>query len=189
MDEHHLPGLYMLWQDSINPLSERVVLSCEYTTRCYVDRDEEHLKKLWTSSDWDWDEEHWQEYKNLILPDGLYLIFFNDGMLVATAGAVHNPSARYYFPFGGELANLLVHPDHRQKGLGTALSIHVLQRLVSAGYTSIRVCVQGFRLAAIKTYFKVGFMPFMHQDEVFSRWRSICEQIEVPFCPNDWPSA
>ena len=188
-DECQLPGLYMLWEGDLNAIQKPITFSREYSLRCYEEGDEELLKELWAVADWTWDEEHWEEYRNIILPEGLFLVFSNDENLVATAGAVHNPLARYYFPFGGELGNLLVHPEHRQRGLGVNLSIRVVQRLLSAGYASIRVCAQGFRLAAIKTYLSAGFMPFVHQDDVLPRWKSICEQIGVPYHPDNWPSA
>src|SRR5205085_8041316 len=105
-----------------------------------------------------------------------------------TAGAVHNPNpGRYYFPFGGELGYLIVHPEHRGKRLGYQVSAMVIERFISAGYESIRVCVQGFRLAAIKTYLRLGFVPFLHTEDIRLRWQQICEQIDWPFEPGKWP--
>jgi mycothiol synthase len=134
--------------------------------------------------------EEWMSYKDKLLPDGLFLIDHIDTKrLVATAGAVHNPNpGRYYFPFGGELGYLMVHPQHRKQGLGQIISWMVVQRLLSAGYKSIRVGVQGFRLAAIKTYLKVGFVPFLYQEDLYLKWERICEQIDWPYVPDKWPN-
>jgi mycothiol synthase len=40
---------------------------------------------------------------------------------VGTISAVHNPSAtRFYFPGNGELGYLVVAPEYRRRGLGSA---------------------------------------------------------------------
>ncbi len=108
---------------------------------------------------------------------------------VGTAGAIHNPrGGRYYFPFGGALAYLIVHPDHRGHGLGMVLSNRVVRHLRSVGYEHIWVGVQGFRLPAIKTYLKRGFVPFLHQDGRSERWQRICTQLGWPYTPERWPT-
>jgi mycothiol synthase len=135
------------------------------------------------------DEQEWKDYKDRMLPGGLFLIIHSrTGSLAATAGATHNPNpGRYYFPFGGELGYLIVHPVHRGKQLGRAVSALVVQRFISAGYENIRVCVQGFRAPAIKTYLKLGFVPFLYKDDICLRWQRICEQLDWPFEPDKWP--
>jgi hypothetical protein len=54
----------------------------------------------------------------------------------------------------------------------------------AAGYDPIWTGVQGFRLAAIKTYLKTGFIPFLHRDGLLERWQRICEQIGWPYTPD-----
>jgi mycothiol synthase len=188
-DEHKLPCLYLLWPGDRLSVPPRVEIPEGYGARPYVDGDDDALRQLIGSEGWGMSDEEWQDYKDRILPHGLFLIQRADtGSLAATAGAVHNPNpGRYYFLFGGELGYLLVHPEHRGMRLGQAVSALVVGRFLSAGYESIRVCVQGFRLAAIKTYLNVGFVPFLHSEEVALRWRRICEQIGRPFEPGAWP--
>ena len=66
---------------------------------------------------------YWQDYLERVLPHGLFMLWHTtSNAAVATAGAIHNPrGSRYYFPFGGELAYLIVHPEHRGHGLGIVL--------------------------------------------------------------------
>ena len=108
--------------------------------------------------------------------------------LVGTAGAIHNPrGGRYHFPFGGEVAYLVIAPPHRGHGLGAVLTAHVIQRLHVAGYEHFWLGVQGFRLPASKPYFKLGFVPFLHQDGLVERWQRICGQIHWGYTPDEWP--
>ena len=188
-DEHKLPCLYLLWPDYLLSAPPRAEMPGGYVSRSYAAGDDVALRHLLDSEGWGMADDEWQEYKDSVLPGGLFLIFHAaTGVLAATAGAVHNPNpGRYYFPFGGELGYLIVHPQHRGKRLGRAVSAMVLQRFISAGYECIRVCVQGFRLPAIKTYLGLGFVPFLHTEDVCLRWQRICEQIGWPFKPEEWP--
>jgi mycothiol synthase len=134
-------------------------------------------------------EQEWCDYRDSLLPKGLFLIeHITSACVVATAGAVHNPRpGRYYFPFGGELGYLMVKPEHRRRGLGGAVCAAVVRRFLSAGYESIRVCVQEHRLTAIRTYLRLGFEPFLHSQEVEKRWRQVYRMMSMPFTPELWP--
>ncbi len=191
LDERKLPGLYLLWPAHLSAGPPRADAPAGYAARPYAEGDDEALRRLLEPEGWASTEEAWRDYKDRILPRGLFLIAHADtGDAVATAGAVHNPSpGRYYFPFGGELGNLFVHPGHRGRGLGRLASALVVGRFISAGYESIRVGVQGFRLAAIKTYLRLGFVPFLHAEDLRPRWERICGQLGWPFEPERWPRA
>jgi len=189
LDEHKLPGLYMLWLASLFPKPPDLETPLGYNVRTYIETDDSDLIELLSIDGGIMTDEKWRDYKDKILPEGLFLIHHTDtNRLVATAGAVHNPNpGRYYFPFGGELGYLIVHPEHRKRGLGQIVSSLVVQRFLSAGYKSIRVGVQGFRLAAIKTYLKVGFVPFLHHKDLYLRWERICMEMNWPYEPEKWP--
>lgn len=190
-DEHNLPCLYLLWPGYLLSEPPHAEIPVEYASRPYIEGDEITLRHLLESEGWGVTDQEWQDYKNRILPNGLFLISHADAdVLVATAGAAHNPNpGRYYFPFGGELGYLIVHPEHRGKRLGAVVSAMVVQRFISAGYESVRVCVQGFRLAAIKTYLRLGFVPFLHGEDIYLRWQKICERLDWPFEPDRWPKS
>jgi mycothiol synthase len=160
-----------------------------YALRVYQDADDQQLLDLLSSDGEPMGEAGWQEYRNKLLPNGLFLIEdLRDARLIATAGAVHNPNpGRYYFPFGGELGYLIVAQDRRRQGLGTAVCSAVVRRLRSAGYENIRVCVQEHRLPAIRTYLQLGFEPFLHSVEVEQRWQRVFDTLNLPFTPQAWP--
>ena len=191
LDERELPGLYLLWPGhrlSVPPRADNVA---GYRSRNYAAGDDGALRRLLGQENWVATDEAWRDYKDRILPNGLFLILHaGTGTPVATPGAVHNPNpGRYYFPFGGELGNLIVHPEHRGKQLGRLASALVVGRFILAGYESIRVSVQGFRLAAVKTYLRLGFVPFLHAEDVRLRWGRICEQVGWPCEAERWPTA
>jgi mycothiol synthase len=188
-DERNLPGLYMLWPRHLLSRPPDVDLPSGYAVRPYQDGDEAAYRALLSTDGWSMTDPQWDDYRDRLLPNGLFLIVHaGRGALVATAGAIHNPNpGRYYFPFGGELGMLTVRPDHRGRGLGRAASALAVRRLLAAGYESIRVGVQGFRLPALKTYLKLGFVPFLHHDGLPPRWQRICEQLDWPYTPAQWP--
>jgi mycothiol synthase len=161
-----------------------------YTLRTYRECDEPSLLNLLGSDDESMTEKEWHQYRNMLLPNGLFLVEANHSSdLVGTAGAVHNPNpGRYYFPFGGELGYLMVARDHRKQGLGVAVCAAVVGRFLSAGYENIRVCVQEHRLPAIRLYLNLGFQPFLHSTQVEKRWLRVCELLSVSYKPDLWPS-
>jgi mycothiol synthase len=190
IDEHQLPGLYMLWPASRFPNPLHLSAPPGYDVRTYRQGDDADLLELLSIDGERMTNEQWKEYKDKILPNGLYLVYQTaTNRLVATAGALHNPNpGRYYFPFGSELGYLIVHTEHRGQGLGRFVSALVVDRLLSAGYESIRVGVQGFRLPAIKIYLQGGFAPFLHHEDLYLRWERICRQLNWPYQPEEWPT-
>ena len=181
------PCLYMLWRGDMRDVSESRV-AAGYTLRTYRDDDNQNLLELLGSDGETMDQSAWQQYRDMLLPNGLFLVQDRFNSLVATAGAVHNPNpGRHYFPFGGELGYLIVAQTHRQCGLGRAVCLAVVRRLLSAGYDSIRVCVQEHREPAIRTYLNIEFEPFLHSPEIEERWKRICEQLQIDFTPERWP--
>ncbi len=187
--EYQLPASYMLWSSDREPLSASIRMPHGYEIRPYQWGDELQLHPLFITEGWPIDATQWQDYLDHILPNGLFVLWDNaQHQVIGTAGAIHNPrGGRYYFPFGGEVAYLVVHPQHRGHGLGAVLTAYVLQRLQAACYHHIWLGVQGFRLPAIKTYLKLGFVPLLHQEGLADRWQRICEQLHWPYTPDAWP--
>lgn len=188
--EQTRPALYMLWSHSAIAAPFSTSIPNNYDLRPYQEGDRRLLASLFAEEGWNVDDAEWREYLDRVLPNGLFILWHTaSSQLVGTAGAIHNPrGGRYYFPFGGALGYLVVHPEHRGCGLGKVLSALVVQRLLAAEYRNIWVGVQGFRLPAIKTYLKLGFVPFLHQGGLAERWQRICEQIGWPYTPDAWPT-
>jgi hypothetical protein len=93
----------------------------------------------------------------------------------------------YYDTYTSFPAGTVPNDELPRRGLGYLVSALVVQRFLVAGYTSIRVAVQEHRVPAIKTYLKAGFLPFIHQEDLLARWQRVCEQVSLPFTPEQWP--
>ncbi len=184
-----LPCMYLVWPRALlaGPLNYSVPAG--YSIRPYREGDDEPIRQL-LATEWPRDSDaHWKGYKDRILPNGLFVALDSrTNTIIATAGAVHNPvSGRYYFPFGGELGDMVVHPEHRGKKLGAAISAVVVRRFLAAGYENIWVCVQDARLPAAATYLKLGFVPFLHDESLAPRWAAVCGQLGWAYTPDEWP--
>ena len=107
--------------------------------------------------------------------------------IVATAMCQHNYSGQS--PFTGDVGWVACHPDHRGKGLGLALCARVIQRFLEAGYTAIQLHTEYFRLPAIKTYLRIGFVPLINSSEVSSLWQEACTRLDWPFTPETWAAS
>ena len=71
-------------------------------------------------------------------------------------------------------------PDHSGQGLGFALSARVVNRFVAAGYRLIHLHTEEFRLAAIKTYLKLGFEPWMDGPDSTAQWARVLDLLNRP---------
>jgi mycothiol synthase len=80
-------------------------------------------------------------------------------------------------------------PVHAGKGLGLAVSASVIVRFIEEGFHKIHLYTEDDRLAALKTYLKLGFMPTLYTPEMPDRWRAICQQLRWPFTPDVWVSS
>ena len=92
------------------------------------------------------------------------------GRPIATASARLRPDR---FPGSGYLHWVAVDPDHRGRRLGFFLSLAVLHTFETLGCADALLETQDHRLAAIKTYLTLGFLP-EYQDETHrERWKAI----------------
>ena len=179
--------LHMLLSEAVLANPPQRGVPAGYRLRAYCAGDEEAYIALMRSAGFaGWGGEALQTALQRALPDGIF--FLEDvrtGRLVSTAGAFHRPQDLH--PFGGELGWVATSPDHTGKGLGTAACAAVIERFRSAGYTRVYLQTDDWRLAAVRLYFRLGFVPFLYAPEMADRWRSICGKIGRPFTPRRWP--
>jgi mycothiol synthase len=108
-----------------------------------------------------WNAERLRSWITRIPPESWFMALDGQsGGIVASAMGLHDHSDRH--PFGAELGRVAVDPDHRRKGLGTAVCASVTTRLIQAGYRDIHLYTEDFRLAALALYLKLGYQPFIH---------------------------
>ena len=116
------------------------------------------------------------------LPDGIFVVLHRaSDRLVATAMAAHRPTPLH--PFGGELGWTAAHPEHTGKHLGQVVCAAATARLIRAGYRHIYLKTDDWRLAAIKTYLRVGYAPLPYAPGMVERWQAVCAQLAMPYEP------
>lgn len=84
---------------------------------------------------------------------GVYHGAYRNGELVAIAGT-HAISARHQIAVIG---NVFTHPDHRGRGLGTAVTGAVARALIEQGARDVALNVREDNLPAISAYRRIGF--------------------------------
>jgi len=175
MDER--PQLRMVWPAERLGSVPVPVPAAGYTVRTYRPGDEPRFYELMALAGWPgWDGERLSYSLNRILPDGWYVaVHTASGTVVASAMALHNYKGTY--PFWGELGWLAADPDHSGRGLGMAVSACVVRRFVAAGYRLIHLHTEEFRLAAIKTYLKLGFESWMGSPDSEAQWARVLDRL------------
>ncbi len=121
------------------------------------------------------------------VPGGFFVAeSLETGEMVASAAAAIFPRERH--PEGASLQWLMVHPEHRGKGLGMLVSAAATKRLADLGFRRSYLLTQDPRVAAIAIYFKLGWRPSLYQDEMHDRWRAVCRRLERDVTPGEWPA-
>lgn len=92
-----------------------------------------------------------------------------DGKPVATACMQINEDQ----PQQAELGYVAVVPEYRGHGLGRTISMVVLDYINKQGFRACFLRTDDHRLAAIKTYLRLGFEPDMSHDSYPARWESL----------------
>ncbi|MEC7841984.1 MAG: GNAT family N-acetyltransferase [Candidatus Latescibacterota bacterium] len=98
-----------------------------------------------------------------------------DGRLVAATFA----SQRSRDPLAGALDFVVCHPEHRGRRLGLIVCAAAIEHLADQGYATISLQTDDWRLAAIKTYFNLGFEPVMTRIDMPDRWLKVIQQLHL----------
>jgi GNAT superfamily N-acetyltransferase len=152
-----------------------------YSLRTFRTGDEEAYISLMKLAGFSyWGPDHLKNVLKTALPEGVFFIVHDATQkIVATTVATHNPTPLH--PFGGELGWVAGDPEHKGKGLGYITCAAVTKRYLDAGYSDIYLLTDDFRLPALKTYLKLGWIPYLHLPEMQGRWEKICEQLKINF--------
>ena len=162
-----------------------VVIPGDVLMRSYRPGDERSFYELMKLADFgEWGDERLARWISRIPPKCWFMILSPNDEIVATAMGLHNHT--HYQPFGGELGWVAVRPDFRRKGLGKAVSLAVIQRLISAGYENIHLYTEDYRTAALRLYLSLGFEPYLYDPGMSDRWRQVCAAVDRPFTPKQW---
>jgi mycothiol synthase len=99
--------------------------------------------------------------------EGIYFITKNN-QPVGTSCVFFHPSDHGDIP---ELGWVAVHPAQRGRGLGLLLCQAALCFVRDRGYRYMYLKTEDFRLAAIKTYLRLGFEPELTDPSHVLRWQ------------------
>jgi mycothiol synthase len=174
----------MIWPESRLGSPPPVALPPGYDCRPYEPGDESAFFRVMSLAGFAaWGDEQLAPWLPRILPDGWFFVVDRaSGEPVATAMACHNPAPLH--PFGGELGWVAGDPAHAGKGLGLAVCAAVTARFLSAGYRRIYLKTDDHRLPAMKTYLKLGFVPFLFAAGMEERWAAVYEALGWAFEPD-----
>lgn len=178
--------LQMIWPAYLLGAPPAPRLPAGYHLRGYRAGDEPRFCELMALAGWPgWDAERLRPWLARIIPGGWMLaVHTASETIVATAMALHDHSDQH--PFGGELGWVAADPAHHGWGLGQAVSAAVTARLIAAGYRNIHLYTEHWRLAALKSYLRLGYAPLLHTPAMPARWEAICAQLGWPFRPAEW---
>ncbi len=159
-----------------------------YGVRAYRPGDEARFYGLMALAGWPgWDDAKLKPYLARTLPGAWFFAVQEESdLIVASAMGIHDHSEQH--PFGGELGWVAGDPAYAGKGLGRAACGAVTARLLSIGYRDIHLYTDDWRLPAIKTYLKLGYVPFLCGPDMPARWQALCGQLGWPFTPECWPT-
>lgn len=178
--------LQMIWPERLLARPPVVHPPAGYLLRTYRPGDEPRFFEVMALAGWPgWDDGKLHPWQARIPPDCWFMAVHEEsGQIAATAMGLDDPSEQH--PAGGELGWVAGDPAHAGRGLGLAVCAAVTARLIALGYRDIHLYTEHWRLAALKTYLELGYVPFLCTPEMPERWRAICEQLGWPFIPKTW---
>jgi mycothiol synthase len=152
--------LQMVWPEHMLDLPAAVKLPAGYSLRTYRPGDDSRFYELMELAGWPgWNDDKLWPWLVRILPQGWFMVGSEEGgEIVATCMALHDHT--WSHSFCGELGWLACDPAHTGKGLGLAVGAAVTARFIEVGYRHIHLYTEHWRLAAIKTYLKLGYIPY-----------------------------
>ena len=169
--------LEMIWPQEKLSSPPSWEMPAGYSLRTYRKGDEQQYISLMQQAGFDtWSEDNLKNVLRTALPNGLFFIIHEqNNEFAATTVATHNPSELH--PFGGELGWVAGSKKHSGKGLGYIVCAAVTKRFIEAGYTEIYLKTDDFRLPAIKTYLKLGWIPNYFENGMQERWQAVLTKL------------
>lgn len=180
--------LQMLWPRHLQDSSPESLVPAQdlpagYRLRTYRPEDETAYLAVMHAAGFTWfDHADVQRWLDKALPDGLFLVEYGPTrQIAATAMATHNPSPLH--PFGGELGWVAGSPEHAGKHLGMVVCAAATARFLRAGYRRIYLKTDDWRLPAIVTYLRLGYVPLPYAADMAERWQAVCAKLDWPYTP------
>jgi len=175
--------LRMIYNLADNPLMELPPIPTGFALRAATVEDAEEYLDLRVASGFSvWKvEDFTKHHDNEIVADGIRVVEdLSTKRLVAASSAQHG----YYqdvHPDWGGLGWVLSRPEYRGKGLGWLASASVMRYLKNAGYKKASLLTDDWRLPALKLYLRMGWRPWLVEDDMPGRWKDICDKLNYDY--------
>ena len=134
----------------------------------------EVLAKAFDDATWDADRVQRELFEDECV-HGTFIVVFREKP-VATASVQIQPDR---YPRSGVLHWVATDPEHRGQRLGAAVSLAVLHVFVEMGCRDAVLLTDDERLAAIKTYLGLGFLPEPTDGSHSERWAAVSAALEA----------
>ncbi len=149
-----------------------------FTLRPYRHEDEKSYLALRVASGFtEWNSRALFEYMQRVLPDGCMVIADADNNIVAAATA--QLYTQTLWPYNGVIGWVMSTPEVRGKGLGKAVVAAATRRLLTYGFKRAMLTTDDFRDAAVAVYLKLGWRPWMVDDDMPARWAAMYEKLGI----------
>jgi mycothiol synthase len=109
-------------------------------------------------------------------PDRIFFVCAPSGLPCGTASAYRQAHLK---EDTGHLHYVGACPAHAGRRLGAAVSVAALNKFRSEGLRSAVLLTDDFRLAAVKTYLRLGFSPLIVYEDQPERWDAVFTELQL----------
>lgn len=149
-----------------------------YTLRTYKPEDLDSYCRLRIAAGFsEWNATAFANYASCLIPNGLMVVEAPDGELAASASAEIN--TKTLWPYNGNLGWVACNPEHRGKKLGKAVVAAAMRRLLLYGFKRISLSTDDYRIPALATYLKLGWIPYITEPDMPERWNAIAKTLSM----------
>ena len=175
-----MPQLKMIFNAETTPLPELTVAP-GFSLRTIADSELAPYNELRASVGFSvWEPDQLLKFRSKVLPDSIFLIVENSTGRFAASATAETTDMQDHTELG-VLGWVMTHPDFQGHHLGGSVSVAAMHRLYDAGYRVFSLLTDDFRLAAVKTYLKLGWKPWLYLEEMEGRWRVLAEKFGLDF--------
>ena len=128
-----------------------------------------------------WGPEAMAKYHNTKVIKTGHLVIAENATGKYAASAAAEISRFEEYPQIGELGWVMTSPEFQGKHLGSIVSTAAMHTLYRAGYRVFYLLTDDFRQAALKTYLKLGWQPWLYADDMQERWHIIANGFGMKF--------
>ena len=173
--------LRMVFNAAEKPLPELVIPEVFSLINILPEDLEQYNALRQTVSFSQWSPEAMAKYHNTKVIKNGHLVIAENATGKYAASAAAEISRFEEYPQIGELGWVMTSPEFQGKHLGSVASIAAMHTLYRAGYRAFYLLTDDFRKAAVKTYLKIGWQPWLYAEDMAERWSNIAAEFGMKF--------